>query len=134
MFHAGFVVAIGYAGAAATVWACIIPALLAKKSGLAPDEAGVRGPGGQPHGGGCHRLRGATAIFHLMAMAGLLPSTPADPGAGTWPHPEHIPRMGLDPSPVSPFSLRIWIPEGMRRKKVPGASSGERREKHGGVP
>ena len=31
LFPFGFVVAIGYAGAAATVWACIIPALLAKK-------------------------------------------------------------------------------------------------------
>ncbi len=32
LFPFGFVIAIGYAGAAATVWACIIPALLARKT------------------------------------------------------------------------------------------------------
>ncbi len=49
MFPFGFVVAIGYAGAAATVWACIIPALLAKKSReLAPDEAGFKAPAASP--------------------------------------------------------------------------------------
>lgn len=32
LFPFGFIIAIGYAGAAATVWACIIPVLLAYKS------------------------------------------------------------------------------------------------------
>jgi len=74
MFPFGFVVAIGYAGAAATVWACIIPALLAKKSReLAPGEAGFRAPGGQPMVVAVIVFGGLTAIFHLMAMAGLLP-------------------------------------------------------------
>ena len=75
MFLFGFVVAIGYAGAAvATVWACIIPALLAKKSReLAPDEAGFKGPGGQPMVVAVIVFGVLTAIFHLMAMAGLLP-------------------------------------------------------------
>ncbi|WP_290437546.1 aromatic amino acid transport family protein, partial [Aeromonas caviae] len=74
MFPFGFVVAIGYAGAAATVWACIIPALLAKKSReLAPDEAGFKAPGGQPMVVAVIVFGVLTAIFHLMAMAGLLP-------------------------------------------------------------
>ncbi|MGS3186174.1 aromatic amino acid transporter [Aeromonas taiwanensis] len=74
MFPFGFVVAIGYAGAAATVWACIIPALLAKKSReLAPEEAGFRAPGGQPMILAVIVFGVLTAIFHLMAMADLLP-------------------------------------------------------------
>ncbi len=74
MFPFGFVVAIGYARAAATVWACIIPALLAKKSReLAPDEAGFKAPGGQPMVVAVIVFGVLTAIFHLMAMAGLLP-------------------------------------------------------------
>ncbi len=74
MFPFGFVVAIGYAGAAATVWACIIPALLAKKSReLAPEEAGFRAPGGQPMILAVIVFGVLTAAFHLMAMAGMLP-------------------------------------------------------------
>jgi tryptophan-specific transport protein len=73
MFPFGFVVAIGYAGAAATVWACIIPALLAKKSGSWPGRGGVQGPGGQPMVVAVIVFGVLTAIFHLMAMAGLLP-------------------------------------------------------------
>lgn len=74
MFPFGFVVAIGYAGAAATVWACIIPALLAKKSReLAPEEVGFRAPGGQPMILAVIVFGVLTAIFHLMAMANLLP-------------------------------------------------------------
>ena len=74
LFPFGFVVAIGYAGAAATVWACIIPALLAKKSReLAPEEAGFRAPGGQPMILAVIVFGVLTAIFHLMAMANLLP-------------------------------------------------------------
>ncbi|MGS3177617.1 aromatic amino acid transporter [Aeromonas sanarellii] len=74
LFPFGFVVAIGYAGAAATVWACIIPALLAKKSReLAPQEAGFKAPGGQPMILAVIVFGVLTAIFHLMAMAGMLP-------------------------------------------------------------
>ncbi|WP_265435863.1 aromatic amino acid transporter [Aeromonas media] len=74
LFPFGFVVAIGYAGAAATVWACIIPALLAKKSRqLAPDEGGFKAPGGQPMVVAVIVFGVLTAIFHLMAMAGMLP-------------------------------------------------------------
>ena len=74
MFPFGFVVAIGYAGAAATVWACIIPALLAKKSReLAPQGGGFKAPGGQPMVVAVILFGVLTAIFHLMAMAGMLP-------------------------------------------------------------
>ena len=74
LFPFGFVVAIGYAGAAATVWACIIPALLAKKSReLAPQGGGFKAPGGQPMVVAVIVFGVLTAIFHLMAMAGLLP-------------------------------------------------------------
>ena len=74
LFPFGFVVAIGYAGAAATVWACIIPALLAKKSReLAPQGGGFKAPGGQPMVVAVILFGVLTAIFHLMAMAGMLP-------------------------------------------------------------
>ena len=74
LFPFGFVVAIGYAGAAATVWACIIPALLAKKSReLAPQGGGFKAPGGQPMVVAVIVFGVLTAVFHLMAMAGMLP-------------------------------------------------------------
>ena len=74
LFPFGFVVAIGYAGAAATVWACIIPALLAKKSReLAPQGGGFKAPGGQPMVVAVILFGVLTAIFHMMAMAGMLP-------------------------------------------------------------
>ena len=74
LFPFGFVVAIGYAGAAATVWACIIPALLAKKSReLAPRGGGFKAPGGQPMVVAVIVFGVLTAAFHLMAMAGMLP-------------------------------------------------------------
>ncbi|MFM5243544.1 aromatic amino acid transporter [Aeromonas media] len=74
LFPFGFVVAIGYAGAAATVWACIIPALLAKKSReLTPQGGGFKAPGGQPMVVAVILFGVLTAIFHLMAMAGMLP-------------------------------------------------------------
>ncbi|WP_429129691.1 aromatic amino acid transporter [Aeromonas media] len=74
LFPFGFVVAIGYAGAAATVWACIIPALLAKKSReLAPQVGGFKAPGGQPMVVAVIVFGVLTAVFHLMAMAGMLP-------------------------------------------------------------
>ena len=74
LFPFGFVVAIGYAGAAATVWACIIPALLAKKSReLAPQGGGFKAPGGQPMVVAVIVFGVLTAVFHQMAMAGMLP-------------------------------------------------------------
>ena len=59
---------------AATVWACIIPALLAKSPELAPTRAGFKAPGGQPMIWWRSSSSGVlTAVFHLMAMAGMLP-------------------------------------------------------------
>ena len=49
MFPFGFVVAIGYAGAAATVWACIIPAPAGEEvPGAGPGRGGVQAPAASP--------------------------------------------------------------------------------------
>lgn len=89
LFPFGFVVAIGYAGAAATVWTCIVPALLVKKCreaeacGVAVGEmpvtgvavpSGFRAPGGQ---GMIALVMGfgiITALFHFLSMFGWLPA------------------------------------------------------------
>lgn len=75
LFPFGFVIAIGYAGAAATVWACIIPALLVLKS--RSKENGSEGfvvPGGQLMVGVVILFGVLTAAFHFMAMVNLLPA------------------------------------------------------------
>lgn len=70
----GFVLAIGYAGAAAAVWTCIVPALLARKSRMmAGGRSGFMAPGGQA---GILLVLGfgvLTVAFHFMALAGVLP-------------------------------------------------------------
>nr|WP_282451021.1 aromatic amino acid transporter [Marinobacter bryozoorum] len=70
----GFVLAIGYAGAAAAVWTCIVPALLARKSRmLEGGRSGFMAPGGQA---GILLVLGfgvLTVAFHFMALAGVLP-------------------------------------------------------------
>lgn len=75
LFPFGFVSAIGYAGAAATVWTCIIPALLVRKarktSGI---KDGFRAPGGQPMLMGVILFGVVTAAFHFMNMMGVLPT------------------------------------------------------------
>lgn len=74
LFPFGFVVAIGYAGAAATVWACIIPALLAWKTRQkSPDDKGFRAPGGQAMIWLTIMFGVLTAVFHFSSMMGLLP-------------------------------------------------------------
>lgn len=74
VFPFGFVIAIGYAGAAATVWACVIPALLARKSRLlkGANEDFVA-PGGNIMIGLVILFGVLTAIFHFMSMLNLLP-------------------------------------------------------------
>ncbi|MGF1726017.1 aromatic amino acid transporter [Photobacterium nomapromontoriensis] len=70
----GFVTAIGLAGAAATIWACIIPATLAKK--LRQRESVQQGfvvPGGNVTINIVIAFGVLTAAFHLLAMANLLP-------------------------------------------------------------
>lgn len=75
LFPFGFVVAIGYAGAAATVWACIIPALLAQKTRTLPDgNKGFTAPGGQAMIFFVIGFGLLTAIFHFMGMLNVLPS------------------------------------------------------------
>lgn len=70
----GFVLAIGYAGAAAAVWACIIPALLARKSRmLEGGRAGFMAPGGNAAIVLVLVFGVLTVLFHFMGMAGWLP-------------------------------------------------------------
>ncbi len=75
LFPFGFVIAIGYAGAAATVWACIIPALLATKSRtLVNGDKGFMAPGGKFMVGFVILFGVLTALFHFLAMLGHLPT------------------------------------------------------------
>lgn len=75
LFPFGFVIAIGYAGAAATVWACIIPALLAAKSRKSGQEkSSFTAPGGQVAIIAVVVFGLATATFHFLSLAGMLPT------------------------------------------------------------
>lgn len=75
LFPFGFVLAIGYAGAAATIWACLIPALLARKSRtLEGGQEGFMAPGGNAMIGMLILFGIATAVFHFMSMMNLLPT------------------------------------------------------------
>lgn len=75
LFPLGFLKAIGYAGAVATIWACIIPALLARKSRTMPN-----GKSGFVVGGGSATIilvmvfGVVTALFHFLAMFNMLPA------------------------------------------------------------
>lgn len=75
LFPFGFVIAIGYAGAAATIWTCIVPALLVRKARmLDKGNEGFKAPGGQVM---IYIVMGfgvLTAVFHIMSMLGFLPS------------------------------------------------------------
>ncbi len=74
LFPFGFVVAIGYAGAAATIWTCIIPALLARKTRQRfPDDRGFKTPGGQAMIWLTITFGVLTAVFHFSSMMGVLP-------------------------------------------------------------
>ncbi|MDG6882337.1 Tryptophan permease [Phocoenobacter uteri] len=74
LFPFGFVKAIGYAGAIATIWTCIVPALLVKK---ARERNGTEGF----HIGGGNFLLAvliifgiAVAVIHFLDMFGVLPN------------------------------------------------------------
>ncbi len=70
----GFVLAIGYAGAAAAVWTCIVPALLARKSRtLSGGRDGFMAPGGQLAIMLVLGFGVLTIIFHFLGLAGRLP-------------------------------------------------------------
>ena len=75
LFPLGFLQAIGYAGAVATIWTCLIPAALAYKSRKLPN----RNQGFVVAGGNITLLMITlfgivTAIFHFLAMFNLLPT------------------------------------------------------------
>ena len=71
---AGFVLAIGYAGAAAAVWTCIVPALLARKSRmLSGGRDGFMAPGGQLAIMLVLGFGALTIIFHFLGLASMLP-------------------------------------------------------------
>lgn len=76
LFPFGFLVAIGYAGAVATLWTCIIPPLLAWKVRKAQGDKGegFRAPGGVLMIALVILFGVLTAAFHLLNMAGLLPA------------------------------------------------------------
>ncbi|MGF1684293.1 aromatic amino acid transporter [Photobacterium minamisatsumaniensis] len=70
----GFVAAIGLAGAAATIWTCIIPAILAKTlRQRVPEQEGFVVPGGNVTIYVVIAFGVLTAAFHMLAMANLLP-------------------------------------------------------------
>lgn len=76
LFPFGFLVAIGYAGAVATLWTCIIPPLLAWKVRSAQGDKGegFRAPGGVLMIALVILFGVLTAAFHLLNMMGWLPA------------------------------------------------------------
>ncbi|MGL4251006.1 MAG: aromatic amino acid transporter [Aeromonas sp.] len=77
LFPFGFLLAIGYAGAVATIWTCLTPALLVLKfrgraanSGITPHFVT---PGGKAMVWLLALFGLATALFHFLSMANLLP-------------------------------------------------------------
>ncbi|MFR9703792.1 aromatic amino acid transporter [Aeromonas sanarellii] len=76
LFPFGFLVAIGYAGAVATLWTCIIPPLLAWKVRAAQSDEGegFRAPGGVLMIALVIGFGVLTAAFHLLNMVELLPA------------------------------------------------------------
>ncbi len=76
LFPFGFLVAIGYAGAVATLWTCIIPPLLAWKVRATQGDKGegFRAPGGVLMIALVIGFGVLTAAFHLLNMVELLPA------------------------------------------------------------
>ena len=74
LFPDGFLIAIGFAALAATVWAVIVPALMAYKSRqLFPESTGFKVKGGTPIIVIVVLFGIITGTCHLLAMANLLP-------------------------------------------------------------
>ncbi|MGR5136729.1 aromatic amino acid transporter [Vibrio jasicida] len=75
LFPFGFVIAIGYAGAAATIWTCFIPALLVYKTRqLEGGQEGFKTPFGNTMIVMVLLFGLLTATFHFMSMMDLLPT------------------------------------------------------------
>ncbi|ABZ74848.1 aromatic amino acid transporter [Shewanella halifaxensis HAW-EB4] len=74
LFPDGFLVAIGFAALAATIWAAIVPAMMAYKVRVMyPDSASYKVPGGNAVIVIVILFGVITAACHLLAMAGMLP-------------------------------------------------------------
>ncbi|OBX04068.1 TnaB [Gallibacterium genomosp. 3] len=73
IYPLGFLKAIGYAGAIATIWTCIIPASLAFKVRQKYQKTGFITPGGMPVIIFIMVFGILTALFHCLAMFNLLP-------------------------------------------------------------
>ncbi|SQH74751.1 tryptophan transporter of high affinity [Shewanella benthica] len=74
LFPDGFLVAIGFAALAATIWAAIVPAMMAHRvRKMYPQYEGFRVPGGTPVVVIVILFGIITGTCHLLAMADLLP-------------------------------------------------------------
>lgn len=74
LFPFGFLKAIGYAGAVATIWTCIIPAILVYKVRQQnPNQQGFIACGGSLMVGALILFGILVAAFHFLTMFGMLP-------------------------------------------------------------
>lgn len=74
LFPNGFLIAIGFAALAATIWAAIVPAMMAYKSRqIFADSDSFKVPGGTPLIVLVIIFGLVTGACHLLAMAGILP-------------------------------------------------------------
>ncbi|MDO6612110.1 tryptophan permease [Shewanella sp. 1_MG-2023] len=74
LFPNGFLMAIGFAALAATIWTAIVPAMMAYQSRkMFADETSYRVPGGTPLLAVVMLFGIVTGACHLLAMADLLP-------------------------------------------------------------
>ncbi|ANI31535.1 tryptophan permease [Yersinia entomophaga] len=73
LFPNGFLYAIGFAGLAATIWAVIVPALMARATRRRFPQATYRAPGGSLMIGFIIAFGLINAVAHICALMGLLP-------------------------------------------------------------
>ncbi|ABV89305.1 tryptophan permease [Shewanella pealeana] len=74
LFPNGFLIAIGFAALAATIWAAIVPAMMAYKvRAMYPDSTSYKVPGGNAVIAIVILFGVITAACHLLAMADMLP-------------------------------------------------------------
>ncbi|MGX2017720.1 tryptophan permease [Providencia huashanensis] len=73
IFPNGFIYAIGFAGLAATIWAVIVPALMAKASRVRYPNNSYKAPGGTFIIVFVILFSVINAVAHLLSLAGLLP-------------------------------------------------------------
>ncbi|CNI58767.1 tryptophan permease [Yersinia rohdei] len=73
LFPNGFLYAIGFAGLAATIWAVIVPALMARASRKRFPHAVYRAPGGRAMIGFIILFGLINAVAHIAALFGILP-------------------------------------------------------------